>query len=57
MRRLLSSIAVIAVCIAPLQLATSTVAADGPPAYHVTKTVMLGAPGKYSPKWRATRRA
>src|SRR6266852_2451308 len=47
MRRLSSSIAVIAVCLAPLQLATSTAVADGPPAYHVTKTVMLGAPERW----------
>lgn len=47
MRRLSSSIAVIAVCLAPLPLATSMAAADGPPAYRVTKTVMLGAPERW----------
>jgi hypothetical protein len=46
MRRLLSSIAVAAVCLAPLHLAMSATA-DGPPAYHVTKTVMLGAPERW----------
>jgi YVTN family beta-propeller protein len=46
MRRLLSSIAVAAVCLAPLHLAMSATA-EVTPAYHVTKTVMLGAPERW----------
>ena len=46
MRRFLSSIATIAVCLAPLYPAISAVA-DETPAYHVTKTVMLGAPERW----------
>ena len=46
MRPLGSPIAIVAVCLAPLHVATSE-AADGPPAYHVTKTVMLGAPERW----------
>src|SRR5712675_3619518 len=46
MRRLLSSIALVAVCLAPLHLAISATA-EVTPAYHITKTVMLGAPERW----------
>jgi YVTN family beta-propeller protein len=46
MRRLLSSIAVIAACLAPLQIAMPATGEE-PPAYHITKTVMLGTPERW----------